>query len=332
MCYASFLFELRTDGYKMLTNTRRPRYQGAQDIGSWQHVLLALGVMGVFTNVGLIGYTSTAFSAALPMRIAGSLQITEANKVRRPAAAAAAAAARACTPVPAGTPRASTCTRVHPLMRAWRTCPRGTAAQVVFLLLLEHALLAAQYLILVMLPDRPEELAKGRAKQRWRKRAAVELHKSGGRPLVVDGSRASVVRPPPCGWDDEEVPDRFWRDANGLYVEPRQVREMARLLRAGEWRAEQQAIERAKLSQQAHAAAEARLAEAKSEAKAAMMQAVEARAEMYTHLTVPDAVAGGGGGAATPSPTKRGGHGGPGGYSKLPGTPERDLESELLKA
>ena len=61
--YASFLVELRSDAYKLLANSQRPRYRCAQDIGSWQRVLEALSVICIITNVGLIGYTSTSFSA-----------------------------------------------------------------------------------------------------------------------------------------------------------------------------------------------------------------------------------------------------------------------------
>ena len=50
VCYVSFLFEVRTDAYKLLASTQRPRYAGAQDIGSWMKVLYALGIIGVFWN------------------------------------------------------------------------------------------------------------------------------------------------------------------------------------------------------------------------------------------------------------------------------------------
>ena len=80
VCYVSFLLEIRTDAYKLLASTQRPRYAGAQDIGSWQKVLTAIGVIGTFTNLCLIGYTSTAFSAALPVSLGGGVTINEGNK------------------------------------------------------------------------------------------------------------------------------------------------------------------------------------------------------------------------------------------------------------
>ena len=81
VCYASFLLQMRHEGSKLLLNTRRPRYAGAQDIGTWQRVLTIFGFVSVFTNLGLIGITSTAFSAALPIRGLG-LEINAENKVR----------------------------------------------------------------------------------------------------------------------------------------------------------------------------------------------------------------------------------------------------------
>ena len=81
VCYGSFLLEIRADAYKLLVNTQRPCYAGAQDIGSWQYALIAIAVFGALTNVGLIGYTSTAFSAALPFRFLGLFEINESNKI-----------------------------------------------------------------------------------------------------------------------------------------------------------------------------------------------------------------------------------------------------------
>ena len=43
---------------KMLYSTRRPRYKGAQDIGSWYVVFQVLTYCAVVTNCAILGITS----------------------------------------------------------------------------------------------------------------------------------------------------------------------------------------------------------------------------------------------------------------------------------
>ena len=81
VCYFSFMAEIRTDAYKLLRNTQRPRYSGAQDIGSWHKVLAVMGIVSIFTNMGLIGFTSTVFSGALPISVFGIFEINADNQV-----------------------------------------------------------------------------------------------------------------------------------------------------------------------------------------------------------------------------------------------------------
>jgi hypothetical protein len=49
--------EIRTDAFKLLTAHTRPRYQGAQNIGTWFQILEVLGVFAVITNCLLIGFS-----------------------------------------------------------------------------------------------------------------------------------------------------------------------------------------------------------------------------------------------------------------------------------
>lgn len=229
VCYASFLLEIRTDAYKLLVNTQRPRYAGAQDIGSWLKVLWFLCVVGVFTNMGIIGLTSSSFALSLPMNILG-LEINDDNKL-------------------------------------------------FYLFLFEHSMLGAQYIILNVLPDVPPALAIARAKVTWRKRATLEVFKAGStgsKPMVVEGI-AKPVRAPHIEWDDDAIPERFWHDARGQYVEPKQVREWTKLLKAGEWIAEQKIAEKAKEANLVRYHAERDAAEAKASAQAAKD---EARAQL----------------------------------------------------
>lgn len=148
-------------------------------------VLQAIGVVGVFTNMGLIGYTTTWLSASLPMRVLGFIEVTVETKAT-------------------------------------------------FLFLCEHVILAVQLITWYAIPDLPEIVAKVRARFNWRKKATIELAKSVGKPVVIDGTAA--VRTPYIEWDDDVIPDRFWKDgAEVLVMEPRQGREWAKLVKAGEY-------------------------------------------------------------------------------------------------
>ncbi|KAF9550580.1 Anoctamin-7 [Mortierella hygrophila] len=52
------ILEIRVDAYKILTQHKRPIAQGAQDIGSWSTILMALTHISVFTNACLIAFQS----------------------------------------------------------------------------------------------------------------------------------------------------------------------------------------------------------------------------------------------------------------------------------
>ena len=50
--------EIRLDAGRICFNLRRPRYRGAQDIGTWQRVLALLSWLAIGVNVALICFTS----------------------------------------------------------------------------------------------------------------------------------------------------------------------------------------------------------------------------------------------------------------------------------
>jgi len=47
--------EIRTDAFKIVNGVTRPRYRGAQNIGTWYYILEFLGIVAVITNCALIG-------------------------------------------------------------------------------------------------------------------------------------------------------------------------------------------------------------------------------------------------------------------------------------
>eukprot|EP00600_Ochromonadales_sp_CCMP1393_P002315 CAMPEP_0174981828 /NCGR_PEP_ID=MMETSP0004_2-20121128/16120_1 /TAXON_ID=420556 /ORGANISM="Ochromonas sp., Strain CCMP1393" /LENGTH=728 /DNA_ID=CAMNT_0016233643 /DNA_START=101 /DNA_END=2287 /DNA_ORIENTATION=+ len=55
----SIIFEIRSDGFKLLNLFQRPFPKGCEDIGTWQDIFLLLSVAAVITNAGLITFTMT---------------------------------------------------------------------------------------------------------------------------------------------------------------------------------------------------------------------------------------------------------------------------------
>lgn len=143
LLWASFYSELRTDAFKMVANTRRPIYLGAEDIGAWQMVLRLLSILGVLTNLGLVGITQSTLKRMLPFHFLYLVEINEENKI-------------------------------------------------IFLIVLEHLLLLAQYVVVQAIPDIPEDLAVETALQQWRATA-----------------HRQPDPPPPEHWDDEALLEQF---------------------------------------------------------------------------------------------------------------------------
>jgi hypothetical protein len=55
---ANNIIEIRSDAFKLLRQTQRPKYVGCEDIGSWQKVFEVISTISVLTNVCIIGFTS----------------------------------------------------------------------------------------------------------------------------------------------------------------------------------------------------------------------------------------------------------------------------------
>ena len=60
------LLELRSDAVALLTQTKRPRYMCATDIGAWQGVINAIATLSILTNSLLVGLTSHTLYFYLP--------------------------------------------------------------------------------------------------------------------------------------------------------------------------------------------------------------------------------------------------------------------------
>jgi len=53
--------ECRSDGWKLLTAFRRPFCRDGEDIGSWESIFQIFSFISIFTNVGIVLYTSDIF-------------------------------------------------------------------------------------------------------------------------------------------------------------------------------------------------------------------------------------------------------------------------------
>jgi len=57
----SNFIELRIDSFKLVSLARRPRYAGAEDIGSWATVIATISWIALPVNVALLAFTSWSF-------------------------------------------------------------------------------------------------------------------------------------------------------------------------------------------------------------------------------------------------------------------------------
>jgi len=55
------ILEIKVDAFKLLFATQRHRYQGAEDIGTWQAVLEFMSLVSVVSNCAIICFTSGVF-------------------------------------------------------------------------------------------------------------------------------------------------------------------------------------------------------------------------------------------------------------------------------
>mmetsp|Transcript_24062 Transcript_24062/g.80868 ORF Transcript_24062/g.80868 Transcript_24062/m.80868 type:complete len:748 (-) Transcript_24062:672-2915(-) len=68
VCFAINLVERKADAAKVLKLTRRPRYRGAEDIGTWQAIIEFIGNAAVVTNALVLYFTSPVSTEYLRAR------------------------------------------------------------------------------------------------------------------------------------------------------------------------------------------------------------------------------------------------------------------------
>ena len=63
LCMLNNVIERKSDALRMLYESQRPRWQGAQDIGAWYGIFEFLCFSAILTNMALLGLTSSALTA-----------------------------------------------------------------------------------------------------------------------------------------------------------------------------------------------------------------------------------------------------------------------------
>jgi len=59
LAFFSNILEIQVDKLKLIRFERRPFPQGAATIGNWLVIIEVITFFGIFSNAGLIAYTST---------------------------------------------------------------------------------------------------------------------------------------------------------------------------------------------------------------------------------------------------------------------------------
>lgn len=59
MAFVNNYFQIRYDMFKISQTSRRPEPRGAEDLGTWQHILSAVSTIAVLSNCALIVFTSS---------------------------------------------------------------------------------------------------------------------------------------------------------------------------------------------------------------------------------------------------------------------------------
>ncbi len=57
---------MRTDALKLLKGMQRPHPRGANDIGNWYNILVAISYLAVITNSAMLVFTSQEISRKFP--------------------------------------------------------------------------------------------------------------------------------------------------------------------------------------------------------------------------------------------------------------------------
>lgn len=148
LAFINNVIEVRTDAFKLITAYSRPGYKGAQDIGNWFGILSVLSILAVINNCFLIGFAfEPLFVLVEPLVTNASDAVTYGIKVDNTIA---------------NDIRVLILSQLED-QRFWRT------AFAVFgvIVILEHILLFAKYLISFFIPDEPGYVHKQLALQEY---------------------------------------------------------------------------------------------------------------------------------------------------------------------
>eukprot|EP00298_Acanthocystis_sp_HF-20_P010790 c19048_g2_i1.p1 GENE.c19048_g2_i1~~c19048_g2_i1.p1 ORF type:complete len:776 (-),score=283.97 c19048_g2_i1:55-2343(-) len=210
------IVEIRSDGFKLLWQTQRPHYQGCEDIGSWQGVFTVLSTLAVITNVCLIGFTS--------MILSGKCVFTQDFPANCVGVHCTYFEEDAFVPLAHGAEFYGTVVNCSATEHKNLCCPvviqngvnivqedeltlfMSTFQVLVFVVVVEHALLFLRYVLAELIPDVPSWVVKAQAR--------IDFNKSHSQKEDVEASLDKAE------WSDspDTIPTTVYQPSPDEYV------------------------------------------------------------------------------------------------------------------
>ena len=178
LCLLNNIIERKSDALKMLYESQRPRWQGAESIGAWYGIFEFLTFAAILTNMGLLALTSTALTDfyGVPITL--------------------------ITPPPSPIAHHS-----HPRPR-----PSGVDGWHLagLIITLEHLLIILKLVVAARIPDTPLWVLKAQAYEAWLQKRGEAIASGHGASGLAGGHREDVelLR---AELDDESDLETFWR-------------------------------------------------------------------------------------------------------------------------
>jgi len=165
------IFEVKMDGFKILMASQRPKYMGAEDIGTWQVVLEFVSYLAVASNCALICFTSGVFKGDPADRTTSDYINCAQNCNNRWAANVTADITTAFNATDWLTVEAADQTLAS-LSDCFDICACDTTIQTCYqlytriwiFLISEHVLLIAKVLLAWLIPDKPAWVEEAEAR------------------------------------------------------------------------------------------------------------------------------------------------------------------------
>lgn len=222
------IMEIRSDAFKILTGMQRPRYMGAEDIGSWQKVFETLGTLSVLTNVFIVGFTSLYLSGKCEFTEGyscpnGDCQFFEGDGLRAVQTGYSSHALGGLL-VDCSAHRGTRATVCCPPLRNARgnlileevgtTWFMDSFHILAVVVICEHAILALRYLLDELIPDMPGYISLAKARHAAAVDAREQLAKNDKfeQAQIERGVEVVQTRAESAQWHDEATTAEYIND------------------------------------------------------------------------------------------------------------------------